>query len=87
MKKLTSKELRKVGQAINGQFLNLKSKAKEEQVSLFGTSKFGSPEQPLVRATLVGSGHSNFFKIFSSDSNAPYTINGLYVNYRPSGRQ
>jgi len=40
MKKLTSKELRKVGQAINGQFLNLKSKAKEEQVSLFGTSKF-----------------------------------------------
>jgi len=58
-----------------------------DAVALFGTSTFGSPEQPLVRATLVGSGHSNFFKIFSEDTNAPYTINGLYINYRPSGRQ
>ena len=58
-----------------------------DAVALFGTSTFGSPEQPLVRATLVGSGHSNFFKIFSNDTNAPYTINGLYINYRPSGRQ
>jgi hypothetical protein len=57
-----------------------------DALSIFGTSRFGSPEQPLVKATLVGSGYSNFFKIFSSDSNAPYTINGLYVNYRPSGR-
>ena len=58
-----------------------------DSVAIFGTSKFGSPEQPLVRSTIVGSGHSNFFKIFSNDSNAPYTINGLYINYRPSGRQ
>ena len=58
-----------------------------DSVAIFGTSKFGSPEQPLVRATIVGSGHSNFFKIFSNDDNAPYTINGLYINYRPSGRQ
>jgi len=55
--------------------------------AVFGTSTFGAPEQPLVRATLTGSGHSNFFKIFSNDTNAPYTINGLYINYRPSGRQ
>tara|TARA_R110002072_G_scaffold32654_1_gene99379 strand:- start:175 stop:1791 length:1617 start_codon:yes stop_codon:yes gene_type:complete len=55
--------------------------------AVFGTSTFGAPEQPLVRATLTGSGHSNFFKIFSNDTNAPYTVNGLYVNYRPSGRQ
>ena len=55
--------------------------------AVFCTSTFGAPEQPLVRATLTGSGHSNFFKIFSNDTNAPYTINGLYVNYRPSGRQ
>jgi hypothetical protein len=58
-----------------------------DSVAIFGTSKFGSPEQPLVRTAVVGSGHSNFFKIFSNDSNAPYTINGLYINYRPSGRQ
>ena len=55
--------------------------------TLFGTSIFGAPEQPLVRNTLIGSGHSNFFKIFSNDVKAPYTINGLYINYRPSGRQ
>ena len=58
-----------------------------DSVAIFGTSKFGSPEQPLVKSTIVGSGHSNFFKIFSNDDNAPYTINGLYINYRPSGRQ
>ena len=58
-----------------------------DSAALFATSTFGAPEQPLVRATLTGSGHSNFFKIFSNDTNAPYTINGLYINYRPSGRQ
>ena len=55
--------------------------------AVFGTSTFGAPENPLVRATLTGSGHSNFFKIFSNDTKAPYTIHGLYINYRPSGRQ
>jgi len=55
--------------------------------ALFGLQKFGASEQPLVRQALTGSGHSNFFKIFSADQNAPYAINGLYINYRPSGRQ
>jgi len=60
--------------------------------AIFGTSTFnggaafGAPEAPLIRQHIQGSGHSNFFKIFSEDTNAPYTINGLYVNYRPSGR-
>ena len=56
-------------------------------LALFNSQKFGATEQPLVRQSLTGSGHSNFFKIFSADTNAPYAINGLYVNYRPSGRQ
>ena len=56
-------------------------------VALFNSQKFGASEQPLVRQGLSGSGHSNFFKIFSADTNAPYAINGLYVTYRPSGRQ
>ena len=55
--------------------------------ALFNTGKFGASEVPLVRQTLTGSGHSNFFRIFSEDTNAPYTINGIYINYRPSGRQ
>jgi len=54
--------------------------------ALFATSKFGATEQPLVQQNLTGSGHSNFFKVFSDDTKAPYSINGLYVNYRPSGR-
>ena len=57
-----------------------------DSAAVFGTSTFGAPEHPLVRAALQGSGHSNFFKIFSEDTKAPYTINGLYINYRPSGR-
>lgn len=40
MTKLTSEDLRKVGKVINNQFLNLKFKGKEEQVTLFGTSDF-----------------------------------------------
>ena len=54
--------------------------------AIFGTQKFGATEQPLVQQNLTGSGHSNFFKVFSNDTKAPYSINGLYVNYRPSGR-
>ena len=54
--------------------------------AFFGSQKFGATEQPLVQQNLTGSGHSNFFKVFSNDTKAPYSINGLYVNYRPSGR-
>jgi len=56
-------------------------------VAIFNSQTFGAAQQPLVRQSLTGSGHSNFFKIFSSDTRAPYTINGIYINYRPAGRQ
>ena len=56
-------------------------------VALFNSQTFGAAQQPLVRQSLTGSGHSNFFKIFSSDTRSPYTINGIYINYRPAGRQ
>jgi hypothetical protein len=55
--------------------------------SLFGTAKFGASEQPLVRLALQGSGYSNSFRILTNDTNAPYTINGLYIDYIPSGRR
>ena len=54
--------------------------------AVFNSQKFGAGEQPLVRQSLTGSGHSNFFRIYSDDTNPPYIINGLYINYRPSGR-
>ena len=54
--------------------------------AVFNTHTFGALEQPLVRQSLTGSGHSNFFRIYSDDTNPPYIVNGLYINYRPSGR-
>ena len=55
--------------------------------ALFGTAKFGASEHPLVRLALQGSGYSNSFRILTNDTNAPYTINGLYIDYIPSGRR
>ena len=55
--------------------------------SVFGQAIFGAAEQPLVRESLVGSGHSNNFRFSSNDSNSPYIINGFYVDYIPSGRR
>ena len=55
--------------------------------AIFATAKFGAAEQPLVRIPLVGSGYSNSFRVLSDDTNAPYTINGFYVDYIPSGRR
>ena len=63
--------------------------------SLFGTAAFGSTaahvfgaaSDPMTRQAIEGSGHSNYFRIFSDDQNSPYTINGIYIDYEPSGRQ
>ncbi len=60
--------------------------------SLFGTAllgsyTFGGQTDPLVRQPVEGSGNSNYFRIFSDNQNSPYTINGIYVDYLPSGRQ
>ena len=55
--------------------------------AIFATAKFGASEQPLVRLALQGSGYSNSFRILTNDTNAPYTINGLYIDYIPSGRR
>ena len=66
-----------------------------DKPSLFGTALFGSTaghvfgaaSDPITRQVVEGSGHSNYFRIFSDDQNSPYTINGLYIDYEPSGRQ
>ena len=66
-----------------------------DKPSLFGTALFGSTaghvfgaaSDPITRQVVEGSGHSNYFRIFSDDQNSPYTINGIYIDYEPSGRQ
>ena len=53
----------------------------------FGTAVFGATSDPMVRQAVQGSGHNVAFKIFSQDTKASYSINGFYVDYRPSGRR
>ena len=53
----------------------------------FGTAVFGATEKPLVRQQLQGSGHSNMFRFRSDDTRSPYTINGFFIDYVPSGRR
>ena len=52
-----------------------------------GSYTFGAPTDPITRQTVEGSGHSNYFRIFSNNTNDSYTVNGIYVDYVPSGRQ
>tara|TARA_R110000782_G_scaffold33683_1_gene81075 strand:- start:148 stop:948 length:801 start_codon:yes stop_codon:yes gene_type:complete len=53
----------------------------------FGSTVFGGSNNPLIRVPLQGSGHSNNFTFISDDTKSSYTINGLYVDYIPSGRR
>jgi len=59
---------------------------------IFGTAVFGSAifegtNDPMARQVLEGSGHTVSFQIRTEDQNPPYSINGLYINYVPSGRR
>ena len=53
----------------------------------FGTNIFGASASPMLRTPLQGSGTSNNFTVITNDNKAPYRINGLYVDYIPSGRR
>ncbi len=53
----------------------------------FGVSKFGTPEVPMKRINLLGSGFSNSFKFTSNDTHPPYSIQGMYVDLIPSSRR
>ena len=55
--------------------------------ALFNTNVFGGGDNPLIRVPLQGSGTSNNFTIISDDTKPPYTINGFYVDFIPSGRR
>jgi len=53
----------------------------------FGAATFGATNDPMVRQTVEGSGNTVSFRIRSSGADAPYSINGLYIDYMPSGRR
>ena len=48
---------------------------------------FGALSTPLVRQAVQGSGNTIQLKVTSDDQQACYVIQGLYINYYPSGRR
>ena len=54
---------------------------------LFNSAIFGAGDSPMVRQAIQGSGNTAKFRIYSDDTNGPYRINGLYIDYEPSGRR
>ena len=55
--------------------------------SLFGTGVFGASNDPMVRQAVQGGGHTTNFRLRTEDSNPPYAINGMYIDYTPSNRR
>ena len=53
---------------------------------IFNSVTFGAASVPMVRQTIEGSGNTAYLRLFSNDQNGPYTINGIYIDYEPSGR-
>ena len=55
--------------------------------AVFNTNKFAGQNNPMIRVPLQGSGTSNNFTVTSNDTKPSYTVNGLYVDFIPSGRR
>jgi len=60
--------------------------------SIFGTAvlataTFGGTNDPMVRQAVQGAGYTTNFRIRTDDSNPPYAINGLYIDYTPTNRR
>ena len=53
----------------------------------FNNYNFGSAQDPLTTQAVEGSGTSNYFRIYSDNQDPSYTVNGIYIDYVPSGRQ
>ena len=55
--------------------------------SAFNAVTFGATSDPMERITLEGSGNTCSFRITSEDQKSAYAVNGLYIDYMPSGRR
>ena len=55
--------------------------------AVFNTNKFAGQNNPMIRVPVQGSGTSNNFTVTSNDTKPSYTVNGLYVDFIPSGRR
>jgi len=55
--------------------------------AVFNATVFGGTSAPMIRIPVQGSGTSNNFTVVTEDTKAPYKINGLYIDFIPSGRR
>ena len=55
--------------------------------SVFGTSVFGAVVLPSKRMIVTGSGFSNNFRFSTDDTDASYSVNGLFVSFIAGGRR
>lgn len=55
--------------------------------AIFGQAQFGATTLPSKSILVTGSGFSNNFKFFSDDTNAPYSVNGMFVSFIGGGRR
>jgi hypothetical protein len=55
--------------------------------SIFGTSIFGAVTLPSKRMIVTGSGFSNNFRFFTDDTDASYSVNGMFVSFIAGGRR
>ena len=55
--------------------------------AVFNTTVFGGTSAPMVRIPVQGSGTSSNFTVVTEDTKPPYKINGLYIDFIPSGRR
>ena len=55
--------------------------------AVFNTTVFGASQSPMIRIPVQGSGTSTNFTVLTEDNKAPYKINGLYIDFIPSGRR
>ena len=55
--------------------------------AVLGAVTFGATSDPMERITLEGSGNTCSFRISSNDQKPSYAVNGIYIDYMPSGRR
>lgn len=53
----------------------------------FNSITFGATTDPMERITLEGSGNTCSFRVSSKDQKSAYAVNGIYIDYMPSGRR
>ena len=55
--------------------------------AVFASATFGATTLPSKSILVTGSGFSNNFKFFSDDTNALYSVNGMFVSFIAGGRR